>query len=434
MLIKSIFYYLTALCAGADEVIQALICVVYVILSSKAVSHSVTNRTRPPLPSLMLHILSPLPFTPQKATSDHPNSESQTATHKQRIHPHNPPSTHKSIRATYWQSQSNTCFNRRPTRLDYFHSVTIGAQPRRESSNPRDKKETLPTERRTEHYKAHQRRTSIREPRTEVKQTLHAWHTTRHTNGVNPSENRGETDVPRTTHYKARQRRKSIRKPRRSTHHTLQGTSTTYIHPRTKVKQTFHTRHTTRHTDDEQRTEVEQANPRHQIMSKEQTFTTDESIYNARPSTSDINRQRNHIFDYAPRTNTDDSFTIIIETRRTYSWFNTLGRDNLVLFKTLILNVSPMQYLTTCFSSLLAYLLRATEPYDLIGFTITNKENNLDKPVGVSYRRCDQINSNARFGIADVVMIRVNHIKMIMGNGLTDVFTESITISSACNR
>nr|CAD7266010.1 unnamed protein product [Timema shepardi] len=64
-----------------------------------------------------------------------------------------------------------------------------------------------------------------------------------------------------------------------------------------------------------------------------QTFTTDESIDNARPSTSDINRQRNNIFDYAPRTNTDDSFTIIRETGRTYSRFNTLGRDILSLIQ-----------------------------------------------------------------------------------------------------
>nr|CAD7464439.1 unnamed protein product [Timema tahoe] len=35
------------------------------------------------------------------------------------------------------------------------------------------------------------------------------------------------------------------------------------------------------------------------------------------------NTERNHIFDYAPRTNTDNSFTIIRESGRTYSRFNT---------------------------------------------------------------------------------------------------------------
>nr|CAD7463336.1 unnamed protein product [Timema tahoe] len=73
------------------------------------------------------------------------------------------------------------------------------------------------------------------------------------------------------------------------------------------------------------------------LLAKEQTFTTDESIVSARPSTSDINRQSNHIFDYAPRTNTDDS-TIVRETGRTYSRFNTLGRDILVRFKPLFAN------------------------------------------------------------------------------------------------
>nr|CAD7439393.1 unnamed protein product [Timema bartmani] len=70
-----------------------------------------------------------------------------------------------------------------------------------------------------------------------------------------------------------------------------------------------------------------------------------------------------------------------------------------------------------------------TAPYDLMELTITNTENNLDKPVGASYRRCDQIDvntiintltkviqSNAKFGIADVLMIRVFHIKIMMGN------------------
>ncbi|CAG2057108.1 unnamed protein product [Timema podura] len=75
----------------------------------------------------------------------------------------------------------------------------------------------------------------------------------------------------------------------------------------------------------------------HRVVSKEQTYITNESIDNARPSTSS-NTERNHIFDFAPRTNTDDSFTIIRETGRAYSQFNTLGRDILVRFKPLIAN------------------------------------------------------------------------------------------------
>nr|CAD7431667.1 unnamed protein product [Timema monikensis] len=74
-------------------------------------------------------------------------------------------------------------------------------------------------------------------------------------------------------------------------------------------------------------------------LSNEQSFKTDESSDNARPSTSDINRQREHIFDYAGGiTNTDDSFAIIRETGRTYTRFITLGRDILVRFKPFIAN------------------------------------------------------------------------------------------------
>nr|CAD7456346.1 unnamed protein product [Timema tahoe] len=78
---------------------------------------------------------------------------------------------------------------------------------------------------------------------------------------------------------------------------------------------------------------------------------------------------------------------------------------------------------------LLDLQFKSTAPYDLMELTITNTENNLDKPVGASYRRCDQIDvntiintltkviqSNAKFGIADVLMIRVFHIKIMMGN------------------
>nr|CAD7413792.1 unnamed protein product [Timema cristinae] len=59
--------------------------------------------------------------------------------------------------------------------------------------------------------------------------------------------------------------RKRFHRLKDTTHGTLQGTPTTNIHPRTEVKQTFHARHTTRHTNDEHRTEAEQADRRHQI-------------------------------------------------------------------------------------------------------------------------------------------------------------------------
>nr|CAD7392403.1 unnamed protein product [Timema cristinae] len=84
----------------------------------------------------------------------------------------------------------------------------------------------------------------IPETRKKLHRLKYTRYTTRHTNDEHPSENRGETDVPRTAHYKAHQRRTSIQKLIRSTHSTLQGTLTTYIHPRTEVKQTFHARNT----------------------------------------------------------------------------------------------------------------------------------------------------------------------------------------------
>nr|CAD7570560.1 unnamed protein product [Timema californicum] len=63
--------------------------------------------------------------------------------------------------------------------------------PRRESSNPRDKRKTPPTEGLTAHLRG--TLTTNIHLRTVVKQTFHSRHTTRHTNEEHQSENRGET-------------------------------------------------------------------------------------------------------------------------------------------------------------------------------------------------------------------------------------------------
>nr|CAD7195148.1 unnamed protein product [Timema douglasi] len=48
----------------------------------------------------------------------------------------------------------------------------------------------------------------------ETRKRLHRLKDTRHTDDKHPYENRGETDVPRMAHYKAHQRRTFIREPR----------------------------------------------------------------------------------------------------------------------------------------------------------------------------------------------------------------------------
>ena len=83
-------------------------------------------------------------------------------------------------------------------------------------------------------------------------------------------------------------------------------------------------------------------------------------------------------------------------------------------------------------SELLEYALRVCSESDMVGVTISNEVNEQDKPIGISFRRKDQLSeevigsmfekvaqSNARFNAMDRLIVVVHTVKMPVSFGRT---------------
>jgi hypothetical protein len=88
-------------------------------------------------------------------------------------------------------------------------------------------------------------------------------------------------------------------------------------------------------------------------------------------------------------------------------------------------------------SDLIEYTLRNSDGYDMVGVTISNEVNVQAKPIGISFRRRDQLSadviwslsekfaqSNARFNAMDRLVIVIHSVKMPVGFGRTAMRTE----------
>ena len=91
---------------------------------------------------------------------------------------------------------------------------------------------------------------------------------------------------------------------------------------------------------------------------------------------------------------------------------------------------NPMSHFMASVTDLFEYALRNCDDSDMVGITITNEVNVSDKPIGISFRRKDQITpeviwsvlgkvaqSNARFNALDKLIMTVHSVKMPVGNG-----------------
>ena len=81
-------------------------------------------------------------------------------------------------------------------------------------------------------------------------------------------------------------------------------------------------------------------------------------------------------------------------------------------------------------NDLFDYALRDVNDSDMVGITIQNEGNLLDKPIGISFRRKDQLSaeviwsvfskvaqSNARFNAMDKLIVVIHSVKMPVGFG-----------------
>src|SRR5215510_10290731 len=91
---------------------------------------------------------------------------------------------------------------------------------------------------------------------------------------------------------------------------------------------------------------------------------------------------------------------------------------------------NPVAHFLASVKELFEYALRDVQDGDMVGVSIRNEENQSDKPIGLSFRRKDQLTgeviasvlekvaqSDARFNALDKLVVDVHYIRMPVGFG-----------------
>jgi hypothetical protein len=127
-------------------------------------------------------------------------------------------------------------------------------------------------------------------------------------------------------------------------------------------------------------------------------------------------------------------FTLLDEVTRHYRRFRAEGRELTVRMTAspLASEVArdPTRHFANSVDKHFEYSLRNLDPSDMVGVSIYNSDNQQDEPIGVSFRRRDQISrdvlwsvfekvtqSNARYKALDTLTFHVQSVKMPVGFG-----------------
>ena len=143
-------------------------------------------------------------------------------------------------------------------------------------------------------------------------------------------------------------------------------------------------------------------------------------------------------------------FTIQSESRRRYARFNAEGRQLRVRFEPPTPTATgsgdednnPAEYFASSVDELFEYALSDLNAGDMVGISIHNEDNHNDRPIGLSFRRRDQISrevlwsvfervtqSNARFNALDTLTFTVDSVKMPVGFGKVALKTRGRPLS-----
>jgi hypothetical protein len=87
-------------------------------------------------------------------------------------------------------------------------------------------------------------------------------------------------------------------------------------------------------------------------------------------------------------------FTILDETVKRFEKFDATGRSLIIKFNSPGKNQDPYMYLKECVTKLTNYFVDEIPGRDVVGMKIRNTENMRDKVVGISFRRCDELNAD----------------------------------------
>jgi hypothetical protein len=124
-------------------------------------------------------------------------------------------------------------------------------------------------------------------------------------------------------------------------------------------------------------------------------------------------------------------FEIVREIRRDYRRFGTDEKQFTVrLNPPSDLDLNPIDHFLASVNKLFEHVLHDVQDSDVVGVAIRNEVNQRDKPIGLSFRRRDQISgdviwsvlekvtqSNSRFKALDTLTIEVHAVRMPAGSG-----------------
>jgi hypothetical protein len=137
-------------------------------------------------------------------------------------------------------------------------------------------------------------------------------------------------------------------------------------------------------------------------------------------------------------------FTIDGEISRQYRRFNAVGTELTVrLLPPAVGDDSDaITHFQSSVTDLFEYALRYCEDSDMVGLTIPNEVNMLDKAIGISFRRKDQLSeeviwsvfnkiaqSNARYNALDKLIVVVHSVKMPVDIGRKSVNTKGRSLA-----
>jgi hypothetical protein len=123
-------------------------------------------------------------------------------------------------------------------------------------------------------------------------------------------------------------------------------------------------------------------------------------------------------------------FTVQNEITRHYRRFNAEGRELTVRLTAPPPSSTAAPHFIDSVDALFEYSLRDLQPSDMVGISIYNADNQQDRPIGLSFRRRDQISrdvrwsvfekviqSNARYQALDTLTFHVHSVEIPVGFG-----------------
>ena len=135
-------------------------------------------------------------------------------------------------------------------------------------------------------------------------------------------------------------------------------------------------------------------------------------------------------------------FEIDDKIRRQYKRYNAVGTQLTVRLLTPANKSDPVGYFLASVNELFEYALQDVRDDDIVGITIHKQVNQNDKPIGISFRRKDQLSGevlwsvfekvsqpNARFNALDTFVVTVRSVKMTVGYGKRAIKSMGIPLS-----